>query len=73
MIQTAIREKKIVSHIPEKIREKFTSVLAFQQASELTYPTCHALSHGQLPGRRETWEEVCRVLECQPGDLITYE
>jgi putative transcriptional regulator len=40
----------------------------------ITEANVSLLKSGKVRGVRfETLEKICQVLECQPGDLITYE
>ncbi len=40
----------------------------------ITEQNVSALKSGRVRGVRfETLEKICEVLECQPGDILTYE
>lgn len=40
----------------------------------ITEQNVSALKSGRVRGVRfETLEKICEVLDCQPGDLLTYE
>ena len=40
----------------------------------ITEQNVSALKSGRVRGVRfETLEKICQVLDCQPGDLLTYE
>jgi hypothetical protein len=64
---------RMISLIPQRIKEVFPSVHQFYRASNMTWTTVFRLAHGGIPGREHVWEEVCRLLECQPGDVLKYE
>lgn len=43
------------------------------QRIDVTEPNLSLLKSGKVRGMRfETLEKICRVLDCQPGDLFTY-
>lgn len=43
------------------------------QRIDVTEPNLSLLKSGKVRGMRfETLEKICRVLDCQPGDLLTY-
>jgi len=43
------------------------------QRIDVTEPNLSLLKSGKVRGMRfETLEKICRVLDCQPGDLLEY-
>ena len=55
------------------LAQRGMSVQDFAQAVDITAANVSRLKNGHAKAIRfSTLEKICRVLECQPGDILSY-
>lgn len=61
--------------IAELLEERGLTAYQLAQLTGLSIPTCYELVKDKPVGRimGDTLEKLCVVLECTPGDLLSYE
>lgn len=62
---------KIVSKIPEFLKDSDMSVTQFAGLTDISYGTAHKLSKGGLPSIGIV-ERICRMWNLTVGDIIEY-
>ncbi len=70
------KEKKagqLICHVPELLEKRDWRPWTLYNNSSLSWPTALKIGKGGLPGTTNTMIELCRVLEVQPGDILTYQ
>lgn len=60
--------------LEERMRERGVSLTELSEKVGLTLANLSILKTGKAKAMRfSTLEAICRVLECQPGDILIYE
>lgn len=63
----------IVVNLDVELAKRKMSVSELAEAVGITVANISVLKNGRAKAIRfSTLEAICRVLECQPGDLLTY-
>ena len=63
----------IVLHLDEIMMKRGITVTALADAVGITRANMSNLKSGNVKAIRfSTLEEICRVLDCQPGDIMEY-
>jgi len=64
----------IVINLDVELAKRKMSVAQLAQAVGITEANLHVLKSGRAKAVRfTTLEAICAALECQPGDLLTFE
>ena len=66
--------KKIIINLDVVLAKRKMSLTELSQKVEITISNLSILKKGKAKAIRfSTLESICDVLECQPGDILTYE
>ncbi|EGV7878853.1 transcriptional regulator, partial [Enterococcus faecium] len=64
----------IIVNLDVVLAQKKMSVTELSEKVGITMANISILKNGKAKAIRfSTLEKICRVLECQPGDLLTYK
>ncbi|MBX9402712.1 helix-turn-helix transcriptional regulator [Lysobacter sp. BMK333-48F3] len=64
----------IVIRLDEKLHERRMTLTELSERVDITLANLSILKTGKAKAIRfSTLEAICAVLECQPGELITYD
>ena len=64
----------IVVNLDVELAKRKMSVTELAEAVGITVANVSVLKNGRAKAIRfSTLEAICRVLECQPGDILTFE
>ncbi len=64
----------IVVHLDEVLARRCMSLTDLSQAVDITLANLSILKTGKAKAVRfSTLEAICTVLECQPGELLSYQ
>lgn len=67
-------EPRILVHLEEMLRRAGKTQVAVAEAIGIHSTNLSRLGNGHVSFiRLDTLKALCRELECQPGDLLTYE
>jgi DNA-binding Xre family transcriptional regulator len=64
---------QLICHVPELLKKRDWRPWNLYQHSKLSWPTALKIGKGGLPGTTNTMIELCRVLDAQPGDILSYK
>ena len=65
---------KIILHLDRVMVEQKISVNELAEKVGITNVNLSKLKNNRVTAIRfSTWEALCRVLKCQPGDILGYE
>lgn len=60
-------------HLDQCLKKRQMTLTQLSEAVEITIANLSILKSGKAKAIRfSTLEKICEVLECQPGDLISY-
>lgn len=60
-------------HLDQYLKKHQMTLTQLSEAVEITIANLSILKSGKVKAIRfSTLEKICEVLECQPGDLISY-
>jgi putative transcriptional regulator len=60
-------------HLDQYLKKRQMTLTQLSEAVEITIANLSILKSGKAKAIRfSTLEKICEVLECQPGDLISY-
>ncbi|MCJ0580467.1 helix-turn-helix transcriptional regulator [Enterococcus cecorum] len=60
-------------HLDQYLKKRKMTLTQLSEAVEITIANLSILKSGKAKAIRfSTLEKICEVLECQPGDLISY-
>lgn len=66
--------KKIIINLDVVLAKRKMSLTELSQKVEITISNLSILKKGKAKAIRfSTLESICDVLECQPGDILTYK
>ena len=66
--------KKIIINLDVVLAKRKISLTELSQKVGITISNLSILKNGKAKAIRfSTLESICDVLECQPGDILTYE
>ena len=66
--------KKIIINLDVVLAKRKMSLTELSQKVGITISNLSILKNGKAKAIRfSTLESICDVLECQPGDILTYE
>ena len=67
-------DRSVSVHLDEILAERGMTLTELSEEIGITLANLSILKTGKARAVRfSTLEALCRVLECQPGDLLTYE
>jgi putative transcriptional regulator len=70
----AIPEGRIVVSLDELLYQRRMTLTELAEKVDITLANLSILKTGKAKAIRfSTLEAICRVLECQPGDILAYE
>jgi putative transcriptional regulator len=70
----AISESRIVVHLDELLDAKGITLTELADQVDITVVNLSVLKNGRVRAVRfSTLAALCEALNCQPGDLLTYE
>jgi putative transcriptional regulator len=61
-------------HLDDQLHRRHMTLTELSEAVDITLANLSILKTGKAKAIRfSTLEAICRVLDCQPGDILTYE
>jgi putative transcriptional regulator len=61
-------------HLDDQLHRRRMTLTELSEAVDITLANLSILKTGKAKAIRfSTLEAICRVLDCQPGDILTYE
>jgi len=61
-------------HLAKLLAAKGITPYGLAKLTGLSVPSCYELANAELPPmlKTATLDKLCRALDCEPGDLLTY-